>query len=121
LESVAKWKQKMAKDNRMGTLVEIIALAKEIPESHLEEALEKLSMVPWRQNAAFQTSIFMYVYSAVSNLGNTRQIIVIARATRRGNPCGRLECHVAALLAMTQSGVVCVFGIFMYTKLLTAE
>ncbi|MDR1661901.1 MAG: hypothetical protein LBR95_05665, partial [Azoarcus sp.] len=40
-------------------------------------------------------------YSAVSNLGNTRPIIVIARAARRGNPDGRVDCHVASLLAMT--------------------
>jgi hypothetical protein len=40
------------------------------------------------------------------NTGNPRPIIVIARATRRGNPCGRLDCHVAALLAMTVVGVM---------------
>jgi hypothetical protein len=60
-------------------------------------------------------------YSAVSNLvyinrlnTQTTPDCVIARATRRGNPCSRLDCHVATLLAMTMIGLV-------FPELLTAE
>jgi hypothetical protein len=39
----------------------------------------------------------------------------------RGNPNGRMDCHGPSGLAMTPSEVVCVFCLFIYTKLLTAE
>jgi hypothetical protein len=42
------------------------------------------------------------------------QIASLRGAQRRGNPDGRMDCHVAALLAMT---MICL----VFPKLLTAE
>jgi hypothetical protein len=61
------------------------------------------------------------VYSAVSNLGNIGIKSSLRGPQARGNPEGRVDCHGPAALAMTQCEVVCVFGLFMYTKSLTAE